>query len=95
MRLRYPGDGDPSAVPGRCPGGPEGSGPSFTLEVDGELFEVRPEQNDTHYAWLSGPNDGYGFSLSGPRPPTLGEHHEHIHDFLAGIDPTTGYLAED
>jgi len=35
---------------------------SFTLELDGELFAIRPaEYGGTDYTWLSRPNEGYGF----------------------------------
>lgn len=69
---------------------------SFTLEVDGELFELRPDQyGGTDYSWLSGPNPGYGFSLSPTPNVSLEKHRENIRGFLAQIDPTTGYLRED
>jgi hypothetical protein len=43
----YPGDsdGDPMAVPGVCPETESGADvTSFTLEVDGEVFELRSDQ---------------------------------------------------
>lgn len=63
--------------------------------VDGETFAVRRRVDDgsNHYAWISGPNDGYGFSSSGCFEPISQEHHlAAIRGFLAEIDPTTGYL---
>ncbi|WP_228386662.1 hypothetical protein [Ornithinicoccus halotolerans] len=68
----------------------------MTLEVDGELFAIRPEQaGGTGYTWLSGPNPGYGFGLSPARNLSLDEHRANIRDFLANIDPATGHLSED
>ncbi|KAA9146218.1 hypothetical protein F6B41_15945 [Microbacterium lushaniae] len=67
---------------------------SFT--VDGETFAVRRRDSDgsCHYDWVSGPNDGYGFSVSGGYEPVTREWHvAAIRDFLAGIDPATGYLS--
>jgi hypothetical protein len=78
-----------------------GSSPTFTLGVDGELFAVHvvegPDTNysDTGYTWLSGPNEGYGFGIGGPSKPTLEDHRERIREFLAEVDPSTGYLEED
>ena len=104
MEARYPNgtDGDPDAVRGIAPGAESDSAvSSFTLEVGGELFVVRvakePATNysDTDYAWLSGPNKGYGFGIGGPPNPSLEDHRERIREFLAGVDPSTGYLEED
>jgi hypothetical protein len=73
----------------------------FLLEVDGEEFEVAVFAQavggfaDTSYTWLSGPNEGYGFNMSGPHDRSLGERREHIRGFLAMIDPSTGYIAEE
>jgi hypothetical protein len=95
----YPGggDGDPRAVPGVQPRGQsESEVASLILEVDGELFDVRPDgRGGTDYTWLSGPNPGYGFGVSPTRDRSLDEHREDVRDFLADIDPVTGYLAED
>lgn len=63
--------------------------------VDGETFAVRRSDGDgsTHYDWISGPNDGYGFSTFGsPEPLSHEQRLASIRDFLAGIDPATGYL---
>jgi len=68
----------------------------LTLEVDGELFAVgRSTYGDTYYAWLSGPNQGYGYSESGSPGRPLDEHRDSIRAFLAQIDPETGYIADD
>lgn len=99
VKAVYPGDsdGDPTALPGVCPdtnGGTDVT--SFTLEVDGEVFELRPDQDGgTDYGWLSGPNPGYGFSLSPTPNLSLDQHRENIRRFLAEIDPSTGFLGED
>ncbi|PVW04356.1 hypothetical protein DEA06_10090 [Microbacterium sp. Gd 4-13] len=64
--------------------------------VDGETFGVRRRESDGshHYNWISGPNPGYGFSVSGGGAPVGEEWHVRaIRDFLAGIDPATGYLS--
>jgi hypothetical protein len=69
---------------------------SFTLEVDGKVFAIGPDKRDgTDYTWLSGPNPGYGFALSPTPDLSLDEHRENVREFLADIDPTTGYLRED
>lgn len=64
------------------------------VTVDGETFAVRRRDSDGshHYDWISGPNDGYGFSVSGG-PVGQERHVATIRDFLAGIDPATGYLS--
>jgi hypothetical protein len=68
----------------------------FTLEVDGELFVLRPDEyGGTDYTWLSGPNPGYGFGESPTPDRSVDEHRESIRAFLADIDPDTGYLTED
>jgi hypothetical protein len=104
VEARYPSgkDGDPDAVPGIAPEAEsDPDALSFTLEVDGERFVVRvahrpgADYSDTGYTWLSGPNKGYGFSIGGPSNPSLEDHRERIRDFLAGVDPSTGYLKED
>jgi len=66
------------------------------LVVDGETFAVRRRDDGSiHYDWISGPNDGYGFSVLGATGTERGNeyHVAHIRDFLAGIDPATGYLS--
>ncbi|WP_334151241.1 hypothetical protein [Microbacterium sp.] len=63
--------------------------------VDGETFSVRRRNEDgsNHYDWISGPNVGYGFSVSGSAEPVDQERHiAAIRGFLAAIDPATGYL---
>jgi hypothetical protein len=66
------------------------------VEVDGEVFDVvaredRPGQYD--YAWISGPNPGYGFSSasSDRRSSTMADHRAAIRDFLSQVDPETGF----
>ena len=66
-----------------------------TFVVDGETFTVRTRDSDgsNHYDWVSGPNKGYGFSVSGSAEPRSREWHAaEIRSFLAAIDPATGYL---
>ena len=68
------------------------------LTVDGETFVIRRrvvDDGSTHYDWVSGPNDGYGFSVFGGFEPVAQERHvAAVRDFLSGIDPSTGYLAD-
>ncbi len=78
-----------------------GSTTSFTLVVEGEQFDVRVTVDaetgytDTGYTWLSGPHPGYGFGVGGRRDPSLEDHRERIREFLATVDPATGYLQEE
>ncbi len=83
------------ATPGLDPAGLPG-GPSVMVTVDGEVFAVRDlGDRGTQYDWLSGPNPGYGFGTSGAAGLTVEQHRAHIRDFLAQIDPSTGFLGED
>lgn len=103
VKAIYPdnGNGDrechPDAVPGLRPETEdEADVTSLPLEVDGEMFTLRPgEFGGTDYTWLSGPNPGYGFSMSPTPNLSLDEHRENIRDFLAMVDPTTGYIEDD
>lgn len=63
--------------------------------VHGEHFRVRRRDRDgsMHYDWESGPNEGYGFTVSGYGQEPSHEHHlAQIRGFLSEIDPETGYL---
>ncbi len=90
-------EGDPLAVPGVYrEAETEPAVTLFTLDVDGEVFALSASKDGgTHYAWLSGPNEGYGFSTSAPPNVPLGEHRDSIRVFLAQIDPATGYIEDD
>ena len=69
--------------------------PATRLFCDGEAFELRPEQSGgTHYAWLSGPNPGYGFTVS-PTSDDIEQHQTNIRSFLSMVNPETGYIEED
>ncbi len=74
---------------------------TFALEVDGEQFAVHvvvdpaTGYTDTGYTWLSGPNQGYGFGTGGPPNPSPEEHQQRIREFLAMVDPATGYIEDD
>ena len=62
----------------------------------GELFALRPDDHGgTGYTWLTGPNLGYGFGVSPTPDASLDDHRQNIRDFLAQVDPGTGYLADD
>jgi hypothetical protein len=94
----YPGDsdGDPDAVPAVYPETGEPDVASFELNVDGELFDLRPDKHGgTHYTWISGPNPGYGFSQSPTPSISMDEHRENIRNFLLQIDPSTCYIEDD
>jgi len=83
---------DWAALPGIAPDDAE---PAAQLECDGEIFELRPDGlGGTHYAWLNGPNPGYGFTTS-PTSDNPEEHRTNIRGFLSMIDPETGYIEED
>jgi hypothetical protein len=85
--------GDWTALPGIAP--QEDAAPAAQLECDGEIFELRPDEfGGTHYSWLSGPNPGYGFSMS-PTADDVEQHQTNIRSFLSMIDPRTGYIEED
>ncbi|MFF5179499.1 hypothetical protein ACFY2Q_15885 [Micromonospora sp. NPDC000316] len=89
-------EAQPDVVPGLRPR-PEGAVDvtSLTLEVDGEMFAVRPNECDgADYTWLNGPNPGYGFGMSPALDLSLDEHRENIRDFLAMVDPTTGRIED-
>ena len=64
--------------------------------VDGESFVVVRDGNSVHHTWVSGPNEGYGFSVGGSGAVELTDEEVRsaIRAFLAEIDPRTGYLAE-
>ena len=48
----------------------------------------------TRYSWISGPNPGYGFSMS-PTAEASEEHRTNIRNFLSMIDPATGYIEDE
>jgi hypothetical protein len=71
--------------------------PATRVEVDGELFDVvahRDRPGQYHFAWVSGPNSGYGFSsgTSDGREMSDADIVASIRNFLAQVDPETGYL---
>ena len=74
---------------------------TFTLEVDGEQFAVRLVVGPCD--WLHGhglhvaerPQQGIRVRHRGPPNPSLEEHRQRIREFLAMVDPTTGYIEDD
>lgn len=73
----------------------EGGVREFT--VDGETFLVTAKpRSEYQFDWTSGPNPDYGFVTSiFPHGEMTDEQIvASIHDFLAEIDPETGYLAD-
>lgn len=70
------------------------------LTVDGEVFEVRPRRGvpgQYDFDWVSGPNVQYGFTSarSDGNAETKEALEEAVRDFLAMIDPETGYTSDD
>ena len=89
-----------SAGPGLAPPDPGGAASEQFIIVGRERFRVRlrPRRGpryEYHYDWLTGPNNGYGFGMSGPFEHSDDDHKAQIQDFLADIDPSTGYLREE
>lgn len=83
-------------MPGLRPTEGAADSTSLTLEVDGEMFALRPNDfGGTDYTWLSGPNPGYGFGASPTPSLSLDEHRENIRNFLALVDPITEYIEGD
>ncbi|MEH0829247.1 MULTISPECIES: hypothetical protein [unclassified Micromonospora] len=68
------------------------------MTVDGQDFRIREraeEPGEYDFDWLSGPHDyGFGISRADGGAMTVPEMEEAIRDFLAEIDPATGYLKE-
>jgi hypothetical protein len=67
------------------------------VTVDGELFEVAPSSEHAgqyHFAWLSGPDKDYGFGATRSDSGVMSEHEieASIRDFLAQVDPDTGFI---
>jgi hypothetical protein len=67
------------------------------LTIDGEELDVqeRPDEPGAYdFAWLSGPNPDYGFSVRRSDRAALSrsELEAEARGFLAQIDPGTGYL---
>ncbi len=72
---------------------------SHETRVDGERWVVkqrRDEPGTYDFDWISGPNEGYGFAsaMSDRSELTPAQIEESIKDFMKGIDPDTGYLAD-
>lgn len=66
------------------------------LVVDGETFEVTTDPalpGQYHCRWLTGPHD-YGFFIARSDGLVIGEDdlRPAISDFLAEVNPETGYL---
>ena len=76
-------------------------GLDVVLTVNGEQFQVRRRHGTRptyDYDWLTAPHLPYGFSSTvsdhDSWPRSTDDHHTVIKDFLAGIDPATGYLGD-
>ena len=71
--------------------------PPVRVTVNGEVFDVttQPDRPGHYeYAWISGPNPGYGFfsQSSDGRPSTMVDHEDAIRNFLSQVNPETGYI---
>ncbi|HET7691318.1 MAG TPA: hypothetical protein VFK41_13120 [Nocardioidaceae bacterium] len=71
--------------------------PPIRVKVDGETFDVSKElgrPGQYHFDWVSGPNPSYGFAVgtSGGREMNRAEIEDTIRDWLARVDPETGYI---
>ena len=95
------GSGAPreAAAPGLAAPLEVGTAADRLLVVGDQRFRVRlrPRRDGSYeydYTWLTGPNASYGFGLSGPFALDEDAHRENIREFLAEIDPATGYLSE-
>lgn len=85
-----------SPLPTPEPDEPAWSAPVHVV-VDDEAFAITtsPEAPGvTRYAWITGPHPDYGFtsSRSDRQPSRTEEHEAAIRDFLAQVDPKTGYI---
>jgi hypothetical protein len=88
-------DGEWAAVPAVDSSSMTDDEAASTLEVDGEVFELRPDGfGGTHYNWISGPNPGYGFTTS-PTPESFEQHRVSIRNLLSIVDPATGNIEDD
>jgi hypothetical protein len=79
MRIRYKGD-------------------PVMMTVAGQDFRIRAraaEPGAYDFDWLTGPQDyGFGITRHDGSAMSLPEMEEAIRDFLAQIDPATGYMAD-
>lgn len=73
-----------------------GDEPPVMITVDGQVFRVRArakEPGTYDFDWLNGPQRyGFGLSRAGRPEMSRAEMEEAIGDFLAQINPATGYL---
>ena len=87
---------DPLAIPALYPHQESDAVAAIVLDVDGEVFELRPEESGgTSYLWLTGPNPEYGFGSSRTLDSSLDDHRNSIRSFLGQVDPTTSYIEVD
>ena len=73
------------------------AGEPWRMSVDGEVFEVsRPDDSPGSYnfTWLTGPDPQYGFGFRTHPPVRVGraDLEEAVRNFLAQVDPDTGYI---
>jgi hypothetical protein len=72
----------------------------FRLRVDGIEFDVAYDESQPgayHYTRRTPPAAGYGFTArrSDHVRSTMAEHEAAVRDFLAQVDPDTGYIEDD
>ena len=68
------------------------------LVVDGEEWVVSRRRAGVYdYDWVNHRHGGYGFSsATSDRSEVAGSHHvEAVRDFLAAVDPETGFIEDD
>ena len=72
------------------------SDPVRRVEINDEVFEVTTRMDSpgqVDLVWLTGPNAGYGFSSRRSQGTFSDDELEtQARDFLANINPETGYL---
>jgi hypothetical protein len=59
------------------------------------VFDVAAERDrpgQYHYTWVSGPSPGYGFRNSDGHAMSNADIEADIRNFLAQVDPATGYI---
>lgn len=74
--------------------------PPHATVVDGETWVVRQRTDEPgtyDFEWVSGPNEGYGFTSasSDESASTATDLDDSIRLFLTMIDPATGYISDE
>jgi hypothetical protein len=68
------------------------------MTVDGQEFRIRAraeEPGSYDFDWLTGPHEyGFGISRSDGSDMSLPEMEDAVREFLAQLDPATGYIED-